>query len=67
VDEEGDAVTLAEAHDLTFAHRREVLLVVSPTIRSLSRARDVQESTRTSLTRIASIDVVLAPYGPQFQ
>ena len=36
-DEEGDPVTLAEARSLTFAHRRKVLLVSTPTIRGLSR------------------------------
>ena len=36
-DEEGDPVSLAEARSLTFAHRRKVLLVSTPTIRGLSR------------------------------
>ena len=36
-DEEGDPVTLAEARTLTFAHRRKVFLVSTPTIRGLSR------------------------------
>ena len=36
-DEEGDPVTLAEARSLTFAHRRKVFLVSTPTIRGLSR------------------------------
>lgn len=36
-DEEGDPVTLAEARSLTFAHRRKVLLVSTPTIKGLSR------------------------------
>lgn len=35
--EEGDPVTLAEARTLTFAHRRKVFLVSTPTIRGLSR------------------------------
>jgi len=35
-DEEGDPVTLAEARSLTFAHRRKVFLVSTPTIRGLS-------------------------------
>lgn len=35
-DEEGDPVTLAEARTLTFAHRRKVFLVSTPTIRGLS-------------------------------
>jgi phage terminase large subunit GpA-like protein len=37
VDEEGDPVSLAEARSLTFAHRRKVFLVSTPTIRGLSR------------------------------
>ena len=36
-DEEGDPVTLAEARSLTFAHRRKVFLVSTPTIQGLSR------------------------------
>src|SRR5690606_26460883 len=36
-DEEGDPVTLAEARSLTFAHRRKIFLVSTPTIRGLSR------------------------------
>jgi len=36
-DEEGDPVTLAEARSLTFAHRRKVFLISTPTIRGLSR------------------------------
>ena len=36
-DEEGDPVTLAEARSLTFAHRRKVFVVSTPTIRGLSR------------------------------
>src|SRR6056297_126030 len=36
-DEEGDPVTLAEARSLTFAHRRKVFMVSTPTIRGLSR------------------------------
>jgi phage terminase large subunit GpA-like protein len=35
-DEEGDPVTLAEARSLTFAHRRKVFLVSTPTIRGLA-------------------------------
>jgi hypothetical protein len=38
-DEEGDPVTLAEARSLTFAHRRKVFLVSTPTIRGLSPDR----------------------------
>ena len=36
-DEEGDPVTLAEARSLTFAHRRKVFLVSTPTVRGVSR------------------------------
>jgi len=36
-DEEGDPVALAEARSLTFAHRRKVFLVSTPTIRGVSR------------------------------
>ncbi|MCL7466063.1 phage terminase large subunit family protein [Phaeovulum sp. NW3] len=36
-DEEGDPVSLAEARSLTFAHRRKVFLVSTPTIRGISR------------------------------
>ena len=36
-DEEGDPVGLAEARSLTFAHRRKVFLVSTPTIRGVSR------------------------------
>ena len=38
-DEEGDPVTLAEARSLTFAHRRKVLLVSTPTIRGVEPDR----------------------------
>ena len=34
-DEDGDPVSLAEARSLTFAHRRKVFLVSTPTIRAL--------------------------------
>jgi len=44
-DEEGDPVTLAEARSLTFAHRRKVLLVSTPTIRGLSRIEREFESS----------------------
>ena len=37
-DEEGDPVTLAEARTTTFAHRRKVFMVSTPTIRGLSAA-----------------------------
>ncbi|CAA6605796.1 Bacteriophage tail assembly protein [Rhodospirillaceae bacterium LM-1] len=36
-DEEGDPVTLAEARSLTFAHRRKIFLVSTPTIKGISR------------------------------
>jgi phage terminase large subunit GpA-like protein len=36
-DEEGDPVTLAEARSTTFAHRRKVFMVSTPTIKGLSR------------------------------
>jgi phage terminase large subunit GpA-like protein len=36
-DEEGDPVTLAEARTTTFAHRRKLFLVSTPTIKGLSR------------------------------
>ncbi|MBK5946044.1 phage tail protein [Rhodobacter veldkampii DSM 11550] len=36
-DEEGDPVTLAETRTTTFAHRRKVFMVSTPTIRGLSR------------------------------
>ncbi len=36
-DEEGDPVTLAEARSLTFAHRRKIFLVSTPTIKGVSR------------------------------
>jgi len=44
-DEEGDPVTLAEARSLTFAHRRKVFLVSTPTIRGLSRIEREYEAT----------------------
>src|SRR5690606_31817221 len=46
-DEEGDPVTLAEARSLTFAHRRKIFLVSTPTIRGLSRIeREFEASDR---------------------
>jgi len=46
-DEEGDPVTLAEARSLTFAHRRKVFLVSTPTIHGLSRIeREYEASDR---------------------
>jgi phage terminase large subunit GpA-like protein len=36
-DEEGDPVALAEARTLTFAHRRKIFLVSTPTIQGISR------------------------------
>jgi phage terminase large subunit GpA-like protein len=44
-DEEGDPVTLAEARSLTFAHRRKVFLVSTPTIRGLSRIEREYEAS----------------------
>ena len=36
-DEEGDPISLAEARSLTFAHRRKVFLVSTPTVKGVSR------------------------------
>ena len=47
-DEEGDPVTLAEARSLTFAHRRKVLLVSTPTVRGLSRIERGVRSLRSA-------------------
>ena len=44
-DEEGDPVTLAEARSLTFAHRRKVFVVSTPTIRGLSRIEREYEAS----------------------
>ena len=44
-DEEGDPVTLAEARTTTFAHRRKVFLVSTPTIRGLSRIERAFEAS----------------------
>lgn len=44
-DKEGDPVTLAEARSLTFAHRRKVFLVSTPTIRGLSRIEREYEAS----------------------
>ncbi len=44
-DEEGDPVTLAEARSLTFAHRRKVFLVSTPTVRGLSRIEREYEAS----------------------
>ena len=44
-DEEGDPVTLAEARSLTFAHRRKVFLVSTPTIRGVSRIEREYEAS----------------------
>ncbi len=44
-DEEGDPVTLAEARSLTFAHRRKVFMVSTPTIRGLSRIEREYEAS----------------------
>lgn len=46
-DEEGDPVSLAEARSLTFAHRRKIFLVSTPTIRGASRIeREYEASDR---------------------
>ena len=46
-DEEGDPVTLAEARSLTFAHRRKVLLISTPTVKGFSRIeREYEASDR---------------------
>jgi len=45
VDEEGDPVGLAEARSLTFAHRRKVFLVSTPTIRGVSRIEREYEAS----------------------
>jgi phage terminase large subunit GpA-like protein len=44
-DEEGDPVGLAEARSLTFAHRRKVFLVSTPTIRGVSRIEREYETS----------------------
>jgi phage terminase large subunit GpA-like protein len=44
-DEEGDPVSLAEARSLTFAHRRKVFLVSTPTIRGTSRIEREYEAS----------------------
>ncbi len=44
-DEEGDPVALAEARSLTFAHRRKVFLVSTPTIRGVSRIEREYEAS----------------------
>jgi len=44
-DDEGDPVALAEARSLTFAHRRKVFLVSTPTIRGLSRIEREYEAS----------------------
>ena len=44
-DDEGDPVTLAEARSLTFAHRRKVFLVSTPTIRGFSRIEREYEAS----------------------
>ena len=44
-DEEGDPVTLAEARSLTFAHRRKVLLISTPTVRGFSRIEGEYEAS----------------------
>ncbi len=44
-DEEGDPVGLAEARSLTFAHRRKVFLVSTPTVRGVSRIEREYEAS----------------------
>ena len=44
-DEEGDPVTLAEARTTTFAHRRKLFMVSTPTIRGLSRIERAFEAS----------------------
>ena len=44
-DDEGDPVSLAEARSLTFAHRRKIFLVSTPTIRGLSRIEREYEAS----------------------
>ena len=44
-DEEGDPVSLAEARSLTFAHRRKVFLVSTPTIKGISRIEREYEAS----------------------
>jgi phage terminase large subunit GpA-like protein len=45
VDDEGDPVGLAEARSLTFAHRRKVFLVSTPTVRGMSRIEREYEAS----------------------
>lgn len=44
-DEEGDPVTLAEARTTTFAHRRKLFLISTPTIKGLSRIEREYEAS----------------------
>jgi phage terminase large subunit GpA-like protein len=44
-DEEGDPVSLAEARTTTFAHRRKVFMVSTPTIRGLSQIEREYEAS----------------------
>jgi len=44
-DEEGDPVALAEARSLTFAHRRKIFLVSTPTIKGVSRIEREYEAS----------------------
>ena len=44
-DDEGDPVTLAEARSLTFAHRRKVLLISTPTVKGFSRIEREYEAS----------------------
>ncbi len=45
IDGEGDPIALAEARTLTFAHRRKVLMVSTPTIKGLSRIEREYEAS----------------------
>jgi hypothetical protein len=65
-DEEGDPVTLAEARTTTFAHRRKVFMVSTPTIRGLSRIErefEASDQRRYSGTRSVSYDGKTVNYG----
>ena len=44
-DEEGDPVTLAEARTITFAHRRKLFMVSTPTVRGVSRIEREYEAS----------------------
>ena len=59
--EEGDPVTLTEARTTTFAHRRKVVMVPTPTIRGFLRRR---QRRLQAMQRMAAIldTVPLAPF-----